>query len=243
MNNNLTAQAATMTLNGIPNDVVGNLDPLALIILIPIVDTFLYPALRKAGIRFTPIKKIACGFFTGTLAMIWAAVLQQYIYQQSDCGWYAGECDTVVSISVWAQTGAYILIAISEIFASITSLEYAFSKAPKNMRSLVMAVNLFMTAISAAIGEGFVYLAQDPLNVWNYGVSAVLAGVGGIAFWFTYRKLDADEDKLNMLPTGHLGTGREADLIEEGRRASVADERIGGSGSSGSDNEKKETAL
>ena len=50
----------------------------------------------------------------------------------------------------------YILIAISEILASITGLEYAFTKAPKNMRSLVMACFLFMTALSSAIGEIFV---------------------------------------------------------------------------------------
>jgi hypothetical protein len=52
--------------------------------------------------------------------------------------------------------GRYVLIAASEIFASITGLEYAFTKAPKNMRSLVMSVFLFMSAISSALGEAFV---------------------------------------------------------------------------------------
>ena len=51
---------------------------------------------------------------------------------------------------------SYIFIAISEIFASITALEYAYTKAPKNMRSLVMAINLFTSAVSAALGEAFV---------------------------------------------------------------------------------------
>ena len=54
------------------------------------------------------------------------------------------------------QTTSYVLIALSEIFASITGMEYAFTKAPKNMRSLVMAFFLFASAISAAIGEAFV---------------------------------------------------------------------------------------
>lgn len=62
MNNNLTSQAATMTRNGVPNDIITNLNPISLVIFIPIVDKFLYPALRKAGIRFTPIKRIAFGF-------------------------------------------------------------------------------------------------------------------------------------------------------------------------------------
>jgi hypothetical protein len=62
----------------------------------------LYPALQRQGIRFTSLKRIAAGFLTGTfpflslgaidmltnvwmyvgsVAMIWAAVLQYNIYQ------------------------------------------------------------------------------------------------------------------------------------------------------------------
>lgn len=58
INNNLTSQAAVMKLNGIPNDIVSNLDPFALIILIPIFDLLIYPGLRRVGINFSPIKKI-----------------------------------------------------------------------------------------------------------------------------------------------------------------------------------------
>lgn len=62
---------------------------------------------------------------------------------------------------------ADVLLALSEIFASITSLEYAYTKAPKSMRSMVMAVGLFMTAISAALGEAFLALSADPLLTWK----------------------------------------------------------------------------
>ena len=72
------------------------------------------------------------------------------------------------------------------------------------MRSLVMAVFLFMTAFSSAIGEAFVSLSADPLLVWNYGTMGVLAGVAGILFWFSVRKLDAREDELNRLKEGHV---------------------------------------
>ena len=40
MVNNLTSQAATMVTNGLPNDVINNLDPFALLIFIPICDLF-----------------------------------------------------------------------------------------------------------------------------------------------------------------------------------------------------------
>ncbi|KAG6846408.1 hypothetical protein H0H93_014116 [Arthromyces matolae] len=74
------------------------------------------------------------------------------------------------------------------------------------MRSLVMAIFLFMSAISAAIGEAFVSLSTDPLLVWNYSVMAVLAGITGVVFWFYVRKLDAQEDELNNMATGHVGS-------------------------------------
>lgn len=220
INANLISQAATMERNGLPTEIVSNLDPLALIILIPICDLLIYPALRRGGFNFTPIKRITWGFLTASAAMIWAAVVQYYIYQTSPCGWNANDptCD-VSPLNVWIQSGSYILIAISEIFASITTLEYAFTKAPKNMRSLVMAVNLFMSAIAAALGEAFVPLADDPLLIWNYGVFAVISFITGIVFWFAFRTTDANEDKLNLLPSGHIGTKDQEDLE---RRMSLA---------------------
>lgn len=210
-----------MTLNGVPNDVLNNLDPFVLIIFIPICDTFLYPALRKYNIRFTPIRKITAGFLTGCAAMIWAAVVQDYIYKTSPCGYDANSCtdadgNVLASpLNVWIQTGSYVLIALSEIFASITSLEYAYSKAPKSMRSIIQAIALFTTAIAAAIGEALNPLSGDPLLTWNYGVSAVLSGVGGVLFYLNFRHLDREEDQLNMLPAGQVQGVTKAELMAE----------------------------
>jgi len=89
------------------------------------------------------------------------------------------------------------------------------------MRSLVSAYALFMTAISAAIGEAFVPLSTDPLLVWNYGSMAVVAFCAGLIFWFQYRALDKEEDHLNMLPTGHLGTADQARDVEKRLSVSV----------------------
>jgi POT family proton-dependent oligopeptide transporter len=91
------------------------------------------------------------------------------------------------------------LLGISEIFTNVTSYEYAFSKAPENMKSLVMSINLFMSAVSAALGQAWTPLSGDPLLVWNYGAIAVIAFLGGVAFWFCFRHLDTQEDKLNTL--------------------------------------------
>ncbi|KAF2838769.1 putative MFS peptide transporter [Patellaria atrata CBS 101060] len=210
MNNNLTSQAATMELNGVPNDVINNLNPLSLIIFIPLVDNFLYPGLRKLGIKFTPVKRIAFGFILASLAMVSATVVQYYIYKLGPCGNHANDCENIPApINVWVQTLPYVLIGFSEIFTSITGLEYAFTKAPTNMRSLVTGVWHFQSAISSALGQALVSLAEDPLLIWNYGVVAVLAFLGGVGFWLSLKKVDAREDELNMLPDStYIGKDR-----------------------------------
>lgn len=38
---------------------------------------------------------------------------------------------------------------------------------------------------------------------------AVLAFVGGIAFWISFRHLDKEEDALNALKEGHYESGKE----------------------------------
>lgn len=147
--------------------------------------------------------------------------MQHYIYITNPCGYQAATCEETSTLNVWIQTGSYVLIAFSEIFASITGLEYAFTKAPRNMRSLIMGVFLFTSAVSSALGEAFVgksafayacgastnnavsaALSTDPLLVWNYGSMAVLAFIAGVLFWFTFKELDAREDELNQIPEG-----------------------------------------
>jgi POT family proton-dependent oligopeptide transporter len=79
MDSNLTQMCSTMSLHGVPNDLLNNMDPIAIIIIVPLMDFFVYPALRKYGINFSPIKKITAGFIIGSFAMVWAAVLQYYM--------------------------------------------------------------------------------------------------------------------------------------------------------------------
>ncbi|KAI1258703.1 POT family protein [Xylariaceae sp. FL1019] len=220
LNNNLISQAATMVLGGVPNDVVNNLDPIALLLFIPIFDKIFYPFLRKIGINLTPIKKISLGFLFGTISMVVGAIIQHEIYWQSPCreisGYgHAASCKTALGydadenvnerlykppLTVWIQTPAYVLIAFSEIFASVTGLEYAFTKAPKNMRGFITSIFWFAQAFSSALGQAFVPLSTDPVLVWLYTTVAIIAALGGLAFHFIFRGLDEEEEALNALP-------------------------------------------
>jgi len=69
-----------------------------------------------------------------------------------------------------------------------------------------------MTSISSALAQALVALAEDPHLVWNYGVVAVVAAVGGVLFFLDNRKLDKEEDALNNLPIGNLVQDRKCSL-------------------------------
>ena len=206
---NLGTVAAGMTLNGAPNDLIQNLNPISIVVLIPIFDRFIYPGLRRMGINFTPIKRIYTGFLVAALAMLYSAILQKFIYETSPChDNKPSECEGAdgfpnpAPINVWIVAGPYILVGIAEIFASITSLEYAFTKAPKQMKSFVSAFSQFQTALSAAINFALVSVNVEEKFTWLFGSFAVTAVVVGTLFYLSFLKLDRDEAVLNTIGTG-----------------------------------------
>lgn len=160
MATNMTSQAATMTRHGLPNDIMSNIDPIVVLLLGPIFDRYLYPAL---GPRLTtPIKRIAVGFFLSAAAMAWETLVQMAIYNTNPCGAYASTCRDdngiirVSPINVWWMAPAYVLVAVSELLASVTALEHAYNSAPPGMRSLVTALYQCSGSVTGLIGACFV---------------------------------------------------------------------------------------
>lgn len=96
-----------MELHGVPNDLINNLNPLGIVIMIPILDTFVYPFLRKMKIRFSPLKRVTVGFLIASSAMVWAAVVQSQIYSKGKCGKYMNKCKKdPAPLNVWIQSGS-----------------------------------------------------------------------------------------------------------------------------------------
>lgn len=198
MLNNFVSQAGQMRAHGLPNDFLQAFDSICIIIFIPIMERFVYPFLR----RFTPVKpitKIFFGFMFGTGAMIYAAVLQHYIYKSGPCYDDPGACPNGNNIHIALQTPAYWLIAMSEIFASVTGLEYAYTKAPVSMKSFIMALFLVTNAFGSAIGIALSPVSKDPKMVWTYTGLAVACFIGGCLFWVIYSSYNAKEDSWNDL--------------------------------------------
>ncbi|KAH3989776.1 di/tri peptide transporter 2 [Parastagonospora nodorum] len=227
--NNFITQGGQMATHGIPNDLMQNFDPIAIIVFLPLVDQVLMPFLRKKKIPFPPINRIVTGFWVASLAMVYAAVIQYYIYQTGPCYDHpnceaAKGADGVLhgnNIHIAAQTGAYMLIGISEIFASVTGLEYAYTKAPPSMKSFVQSMYLLTNAFGSAISEALNPVLYDPKIQWMYVGLAVSSFIAGCLIWIIFHHLNETEDEMNQLD-------RDYDKDETLRRSSVhADRTVG----------------
>ena len=94
-------------------------------IMIPIFNWGIYPFLRKIGINFSPIKRIFAGFLVAGLAMLYAAILQKFLFEKSPChDNQPSACENPdgtpnqAPINVWVVAGPYVLVGLSEIFVS-----------------------------------------------------------------------------------------------------------------------------
>jgi POT family proton-dependent oligopeptide transporter len=203
---NFVTQAGQMQGHGIPNDLMQNFDPISIIIFIPLLETLVYPIMRRLKIPFRPITRIALGFVVASLAMMYAAIVQHLIYSAGPCYEHPG-CDASIvdgtamgnKVHIAIQTPAYVFIGISEIFASVSGLEYAYTKAPPSMKSFVQSMYLLTNAFGSALAEALTPAAFDPAILWMFVGLACASFACGMIFYLVFRHLNAQEDDMNAL--------------------------------------------
>ncbi|OQE29832.1 hypothetical protein PENSTE_c002G03149 [Penicillium steckii] len=203
---NFVTQAGQMNGHGIPNDLMQNFDPISIIVFIPLLETIVYPLMRRLKIPFRPINRIALGFVVASLAMMYAAIVQHLIYSSGPC-YGSPLCDASKvdgsaqgnNIHIAIQTPAYMFIGISEIFASVSGLEYAYTKAPPSMKSFVQSMYLLTNAFGSALAEALTPAAFDPAIMWMFVGLACASFIAGIVFWIVFHHLNAQEDDMNAL--------------------------------------------
>jgi len=109
-----------------PNDLMQNFDPIAIIVFIPILDRIVYPALRRAHIELKPIARITIGFCLAAICLAYAAIVQHLIYAAGPCYGQPGKCPAGMDgdsplpnhVHIAVQTPAYVFIGVAEIFIS-----------------------------------------------------------------------------------------------------------------------------
>lgn len=216
--NNFVSQALQMAGHGIPNDLMQNFDPIAIIVFLPILDQIVYPFLRKRGIRFKPISRITFGFFVMSLAMMYAAIIQHVIYTRPPC-YGKPLCDASIvngeaqgnDIHIAIQTPAYVMIGIAEIFASATGYEYAYTKAPPRLKSFVQSLFLLTNAFGSALNEAFLPVLYDPAILWMYVGITVACFICGCLVWIFFHKLNDKEEEMNFIEHDVVPTNTEGE--------------------------------
>lgn len=196
-----------METHGLPNDILYNFQLILVIILTYAMRVWIYPLVRRWRIKAGPIRRITAGFCAGVIATAWAAIVQKMIYSTGPCYEYPLACEasdkgTIPNhINVMLQFPCYFFFALSESLFSVTAAEYAYTKAPRSMRSVVYALNLFTVAVASALGIAVSRAAADPWLHIMYASLAVAYFVVTCLFYLFCRGYDALEEeffKLNV---------------------------------------------
>jgi POT family proton-dependent oligopeptide transporter len=107
-------------------------NPIMILIYIPIFQFAVYPLINKVW-KLTPIRKISLGLFVMVIGFSMVGIVQSWV-------------DSGERPSIGWQVLAYAILTASEVMVSITGLEFAYTQAPKKMKSVIMA--LFLMSVS-----------------------------------------------------------------------------------------------
>jgi len=127
-------------------------NPIMILVYIPLFQFVVYPLINSVW-KLTPIRKISVGLFVMVAGFAMVGVVQSWIDagQRPSIGW---------------QVLAYAVLTASEVMVSITGLEFAYTQAPKKMKSLIMA--LFLMSVSLG-------------NLFTAGVNSYIMVPDGLA--------------------------------------------------------------
>ena len=103
------------------------LNPLMVMIIIPLINVAVWNPLKKFGIEVKPLRRMTAGMFLAAVAFVVAAFLQMRI-----------EGADPRSVPVLWQVGQYLIITTAEVLVSVTGLEFAYTQAPRAMKSTIM---------------------------------------------------------------------------------------------------------
>eukprot|EP01132_Coremiostelium_polycephalum_P008258 gene8258-10148_t len=129
---------------------IQTLNPLTVMIFIPVIEFCIYRPLRKLNINFKPLYRMCVGMWLAVITFILSMFVQLKI-----------DNSPPNSVPVYWLIPQYLVLTFAEIFISVTGLEFAYSQAPSNMKSIIMSG----WYLSISMGNLFVVFVVDGISL------------------------------------------------------------------------------
>jgi len=159
------------------------LNPLLVLILVPIFSLVVYPYF-STFMKVTALGKVSVGFFLTALSFVIMAYMETRLNN--------GEV-----ISIWWQGLVYLILTASEILIYGTGLEFSYRQAPTAAKSLVMGLFLMAVTVGNLFTAGINGLRQQewfPFNLdganyyWFFAVLMLVAALFFIPMVYTFKE-------------------------------------------------------
>jgi POT family proton-dependent oligopeptide transporter len=163
------------------------LNPLLVMLLIPLNNLVLFPALKRIGFEMTALRRITVGIAFSGLSWVVVGAMQVVL-------------DGGHAFSIVWQVLPYALLTMGEVLVSATGLEFAYSQAPQAMKGVLMSFwlltvtigNLWVLIVNAGVKNAAV---TNFISSTGFGVTAfqmfffaAFAGVAAVAFGWCARR-------------------------------------------------------
>ena len=142
---------------------IQTVNPIFILLMLPLFSYLVYPALNRV-FRLTPLRKIGIGLFITALAFAIIGCIQLFI----DAGHIP---------HIGWQILAFVVLTVAEVMVSVTHLEFAYTQAPKKLKSLVMCTYL------GAVALGNVFTAAVNFFILNPDGTVKLKGANYFFFF------------------------------------------------------------
>ncbi len=172
------------------------INPILVMVLIPLFSFVIYPLVEKLGFKMTALRKMTAGMMLAAFSFLIVAAIQAAL-------------DSGHSVNVAWQGLAFLILTCSEVMVSITGLEFAYTQAPKSMKSTIMSFWLltvfagnFLTAIIAKLNvfQGAMYFNFFAILMFAVSFIFMIAAI-------KYKVRDY-VGATEALPTGDIALGQ-----------------------------------
>ncbi|KAF0690365.1 Aste57867_18200 [Aphanomyces stellatus] len=209
----------------LPGAVLGVFDPIAIVILIPLLESVIYPLYKKTtGKDPSPFGKVAAGLIISTFTMFYVGGFETIRRNAGplmlpNATHPAFEILDVSSglpmndIAWGWNIPQYVLVALCECLINVTAFDVFYSEVPMYLKSTCQAINLFMVSMGSNVTSIFTLLFQKqiPDNLNDGHLEYMFYGVGAVSII----NLLAFLVVMKSMQFGMATSKRGADIINE----------------------------